>query len=763
MKLLDMETVLKQSHSSLGDSVAVVQCKILPSVPKSAATSVSASTIKQEAFVIKVLKPRIILVKKNYEKLEKMLSSVCAAVTIDTEMDQIKINSCPGYDSLEDWKIRCQSIVGAYLENIVTETITFPGDLTNAMLSFVTSCKHSYPLVELELDQKMSAVAITGDKIMVNEIKAKLKKERDSKITEREPLTVKNKFLTFFKSKINVLRQQKLPVTSTISFAEGKAVREETKENFANTVSSTKVKVSDDIAQFLSTTRGRDLLQNYLQEFESLVTVRYDPKKGTLHLLSDVKSDGVTVARKIENQVISLSVACPEVFLPSLKSEEWYSLQSALEKTHNVCISISNDKVIVIGDTKSSNFVKQSIQQFIKSETCAEISKPLCEAQWRLLTTHMIRRWSKIEQKLENETRIQYIPPEEGDKEPCILLKGVKLDITNLAKEIEQLICSICTSTPIEQTRPGTVSFFYSEKGTTLIRGIEAEEKSCIQLNMSPGSGEDDMAVKETTIGSNRACMGTTKEGLVIALVQGDITEHPVDVIVNVANFDLKHTSGVALAIANKGGPIIQQESDHLIRTVGVLCEGDAIITTEVGKLPCKSLIHAVVLKWNDGCCAEEVLLKRACLESLKLASSFSSISFPDISSEDFGYPIEKSAACMVNAFVQFSACNTQTALSEITVVVRDHSAISTFAQEMSQQLDNFNSATVNMPVCMPSCENKRDGYSNTNCISNSISKADWDIAMQFIELHKGELLKQKVSKVCVRSYNILMQCLLLG
>ena len=749
MILLDMETILKQSHSSLGDNVVVVQCKILPLVSKSDATSVPASTVKQDELAIKVLKPRVIFIKKNYEKLEKMLSSVCAAVSVDTEMEQVKINPSPGCESIEDWKSKCQSIINVYLESIVTETVTFPGDLVNAMRSSVTSYKHSYPLVELELNGKMLAVIISGEKLMVNEIKAKLEKERESKITEREPLTVKNKFVTFFKSKINALRQQNQPVKSTVSFTKEKAVQEANKEKLANATSCIKVKVSDDIVQFLSSTRGKDMLQSYLQGFESLVTVRFDPK-GTLHLLSDVKNDRVTVARKIENQVVSLSVACPEVFLPSLRSKEWDSLQSDLEKTHNVCISVSNDKLIVIGDTKSSNSVKQSIQQFIKSECCAEISKPLCEAQWRLLTTHMIRRWSKLEQKLENEPRIQYVVPVEGDRDPCILLKGVKLPVTNFAREIEQLISSICTSPPIEQTRPGTVNFFYSEKGTTLIRGIEAEEKSCIQLNMSQGAGDNDKVDKGISIGCNKLCMGSTKEGKVITLVQGDITELPVDVIVNAANFDLKHTSGVALTVANKGGPIIQQESDHLICMAGMLCEGDAVITKEVGKLPCMCLIHAAVPKWNDGRCGEEVLLKRACLESLKLASSFNSVSLPVISSEEFGYPMEKSAAYMVKAFVQYSACNAHSTLSEITVVVRDHSAISAFVQEMIQNLNNFHSTTVNVPVCMPlkaSC----DGYPNNKLISNSISKADYDIVIQFIELHKGELLKQKVGNVCSR------------
>ena len=174
-----------------------------------------------------------------------------------------------------------------------------------------------------------------------------------------------------------------------------------------------------------------------------------------------------------------------------------------------------------------------------------------------------------------------------------------------------------------------------------------------MQLSMS---GDDDRVEKVIpTTCSNKMCMGTTKEGKVVALVQGDIAELPVDAIVNAANFELKHRSGVASDIARKGGPIIQQESDHLISTVGVLCEGDAVIAKEVGKLPCKSLIHAVVPEWNDGLCGEEALLKRAYLESLKLAANFSSVSVPFI---EFGFPVEKAAACIMKAIVRYSALN---------------------------------------------------------------------------------------------------------
>jgi O-acetyl-ADP-ribose deacetylase len=62
----------------------------------------------------------------------------------------------------------------------------------------------------------------------------------------------------------------------------------------------------------------------------------------------------------------------------------------------------------------------------------------------------------------------------------------------------------------------------------------------------------------------------------IIRLVKGDITERKVDVIVNAANFYLKHGAGVAVAIVRKRGSIIQQESDK----IGYVQVGPAVITT---------------------------------------------------------------------------------------------------------------------------------------------------------------------------------------
>ena len=54
-----------------------------------------------------------------------------------------------------------------------------------------------------------------------------------------------------------------------------------------------------------------------------------------------------------------------------------------------------------------------------------------------------------------------------------------------------------------------------------------------------------------------------------ISLIKGDITDQRVDAIVNAANENLIHGSGVAGAIVAKGGYKVQQESDRLVRLYG--------------------------------------------------------------------------------------------------------------------------------------------------------------------------------------------------
>ena len=127
----------------------------------------------------------------------------------------------------------------------------------------------------------------------------------------------------------------------------------------------------------------------------------------------------------------------------------------------------------------------------------------------------------------------------------------------------------------------------------------------------------------------------------ILRLVKGDITERDIDVIVNATNSYLKHSEGVAAAIVRKGGKIIQEESDKIVLSRGLVPVGSAVITT-AGKLPCKAIIYTVGPRMGEG--NEDYKLRKAVRSTLAFASEkgFKSISIPAISSGIFGFPKDR-------------------------------------------------------------------------------------------------------------------------
>jgi O-acetyl-ADP-ribose deacetylase (regulator of RNase III) len=128
-----------------------------------------------------------------------------------------------------------------------------------------------------------------------------------------------------------------------------------------------------------------------------------------------------------------------------------------------------------------------------------------------------------------------------------------------------------------------------------------------------------------------------------LQLVHGDITIENVEAIVNAANAHLKHGGGVAAAIANKGGPQIQDESDRWVFNHGPV-RPETPAYTSGGKLFCRYVIHTVGPVWGEG--DEEEKLMAAIRGALKLGDQLavSSIAFPAVSTGIFGFPKERAA-----------------------------------------------------------------------------------------------------------------------
>jgi O-acetyl-ADP-ribose deacetylase len=123
-----------------------------------------------------------------------------------------------------------------------------------------------------------------------------------------------------------------------------------------------------------------------------------------------------------------------------------------------------------------------------------------------------------------------------------------------------------------------------------------------------------------------------------ILIKQGNLTEEMTDAIVNPANSRLQHGGGAAKAISKGGGPIIDEQSQSLIRRIGEVPVSKAVIT-DAGALPCKFVIHTVGPMWGEG--EETAKLRRAVWNVLALAELYNlrSLSMPAISSGVFGFP----------------------------------------------------------------------------------------------------------------------------
>jgi len=137
--------------------------------------------------------------------------------------------------------------------------------------------------------------------------------------------------------------------------------------------------------------------------------------------------------------------------------------------------------------------------------------------------------------------------------------------------------------------------------------------------------------------------------------IVADITTLKVDAIVNAANSSLMGGGGVDGAIHRAGGREILEECKQIIKKIGKLPTGEAVITT-AGKLNAKKVIHTVGPVWHGGNQNEPQLLSNCYQNSLSLAmeNGLRTVAFPSISTGVYGYPVDKAARVSVKAVIDF-------------------------------------------------------------------------------------------------------------
>ncbi|KAK7154060.1 hypothetical protein R3I94_007432 [Phoxinus phoxinus] len=148
--------------------------------------------------------------------------------------------------------------------------------------------------------------------------------------------------------------------------------------------------------------------------------------------------------------------------------------------------------------------------------------------------------------------------------------------------------------------------------------------------------------------------------GVEISVWKDDLTRHKVAAVVNAANEKLKHAGGLAQALSDAGGPMIQKWSDTLINQEGKVKTGEAVLTP-AGNLPCEWIIHAVGPQVSPKSSQKELdqaafLLHSAINSILQIVvhQNIPSVAIPALSSGLFNFPRDLCADIIVKAIKQF-------------------------------------------------------------------------------------------------------------
>ncbi|HJZ63732.1 MAG TPA: macro domain-containing protein [Candidatus Acidoferrum sp.] len=171
----------------------------------------------------------------------------------------------------------------------------------------------------------------------------------------------------------------------------------------------------------------------------------------------------------------------------------------------------------------------------------------------------------------------------------------------------------------------------------------------------------------------------STSERIIIQ--KGDITEMPVDAIVNAANNDLLLGAGVAGAIARKGGESIQKEC----KAIGSIPVGFAAITG-AGNLKAKYVIHAASMGLG-GVRTTAKSLKTSTAHSLRLAAErgLKTIAFPAVGTGVSGFPVQDCAEIMLGEASEH--LSQSTSLETVYFVLFDEASREVFAATYRRML----------------------------------------------------------------------------
>lgn len=453
------------------------------------------------------------------------------------------------------------------------------------------------------------------------------------------------------------------------------------------------VKLSERILEVFLTPKGAKCLSNAFKNENLVALLMIDDEQKTKNEAT-VYAQNSDQRRKAVELIYSFakekSIRLQDESVKVVKGSKWKELidnqqdefvvHVLQDKIHRETLWISGIEQDVI---KCYENVKQHIDKYTILHDCVDVSQGNLKFLFKV--------WEDKIKKISEELKESFVKIKPNYKEMKIEISGnqhgIKIGKARLLSNLEKI-----RSEEVKVDKPGMAKFFKSNQGSKELKSVERDHNCLIEVV----EGKSHLVSQEVFIPSEDldvVCSQTIPEGKTLSVCKDDLTKHPVDVIVNASNAQLKHTGGLAGAIVRVGGQQIQDECDKYIRENGDLQTGE-VIDTDSGTLPCQRIIHAVGPRWGRTAkqqhakgqkTKEEELLHKAIQESLLIAKDYESIAIPAISSGIFGFPVDLCARTVIQSTIDFFELHPHCKLSDVRFTNNDDSTVEAFQTEMNR------------------------------------------------------------------------------
>ncbi|XP_075367609.1 protein mono-ADP-ribosyltransferase PARP14-like isoform X1 [Mycteria americana] len=456
------------------------------------------------------------------------------------------------------------------------------------------------------------------------------------------------------------------------------------------------------IFQFLERIDNETLSQSLFMSKQ--ISAFYELGTEAIILKGSAPEDLLKAEEEIKKELDYKSITLEDELV--LQKKEWRMLTQQNCSNEAVTVIQAKGQVIIAGCSQAVAKAFEELFNFIDENTQVQKvigGKPM----------GVIMFFEKEKTNVWGDLQKKGVKVDFSTQKKCrvISLSGPRREVLKGVTLVEQILSGLHYKRVVIRA-PGAKSFL-EERERFFAASVKQDFKCLVRL-------EEQSEEQQEHSNVGKPYGQATIRGIVIVVYEADLCTHPVDVVVNASNEDLKHIGGLAEALLKAAGPELQQECDELVRKNGSLQPGCAVITG-AGKLPCKNVIHAVGPRWRKDEAEKCVfLLRKTVKKSLQLAETYNhrSIALPAISGGIFGFPLELCTYSIVSSIKEtLEDSMGDSSLKEVHLVDVAQNNIQAFSKALKEVFSDYSpsckslnqTSTVRQPKKSKITQNSKD------------------------------------------------------